>query len=1196
MVFLFRILIPFRWLLLATLFAPARAEVGSSQEDSLPGFRGRFIHRMWETAEGILPTSVRSIAQTPDGYVWLASQDAVVRFDGSRAVNFSGRNTRPLQSPLRAQEVFAGRSGPLWCSTTDGKLYAFEADQWREFTATEGWEPAAVTAFSPAPDGKLLLVTGKKLVTFSNGIFSEIASPFKNSSDAAINAVFSRDGTLWAATSTELWHRDATEWKLTEKTATQSLTPPALAPSGLDGVWVAVPTELRNYSRTGRQTTLPRPADFRNDSLHLLEDSEGNLWAGGLESGLRVWMKDGTLLSTGTTSAILRPQITCLLEDRERNILVGTAGAGLARFKPANFHLALGEPGNLAGATINSVAAIAPGRVLAGTEGNGLFLIEDGTVTTQVLAKDQSLGPKQRVTSVLRLRDGRVIAAVASKGLCLIDGAEAVLIPSPPPVAKLVRSLFQDSDGTVWIGCETGVFSWKDAAFARLEAKDIPALTNVRGIAQEPSGTLWMLHENGLASLRGGVFVPFVNNALDKPLLSITIDSRGVKWVSVESKGLARIENDKVFLYSAEQGMPPASIGAIAADGTELWLATEKGLGRFPRTTLDAVAEGRSSRLQYRFFNRGDGLASDLFRRGYQPAFTREEDGRLWFASHKGAVAVRPSQISTPAFEVPAIIEEIRAERELIPITAANRGNVIIPAGTRHMTIRCSVPTLSKPEFMPIEYRLEGFDPRWYTTGSERVLRFYDLPPAKYRFTVRAIGADGKSVEPATSVSFTVVPLFWQTMWFRVGVVAAFAASAGFAVWRTMKFRLKVQEERLREQEERAALQSQLQQASQVEAIGRLAGGIAHDFNNVLTSILGNAELAHMEFGSNPKLAPLLNDILTAGGRARDLVVQILTYSRRRPASLAPLDLGSSVREALALLRSGIPATVIIETELPPELPPELPLVLADGPQIQRVVVNLCTNAAHALGPGGGRIQVRADDFSADAAFCARFPKLHPGRYVRIAVEDNGTGIDDNTLKHIFDPFFTTKGVGKGTGIGLAVVQGIVEGHNGAITVESRFSEGTTFTVYLPVTDTPSRAEPPSTKSITLAGNSERILVLDDEPAVLNVARRYLESLGYVVDEFTEPTAALDAFAKKPKRYHLIFTDFAMPGMNGVDFAQRIRGIRRDIPIILCTGFGGAVNEDAVRLVGITEVMNKPYQKETIAEAVANALRAQKGK
>ena len=989
-----------------------------------------------------------------------------------------------------------------------------------------------------------------------------------------------------------MWHRDTTEWKLAEKTATQSLTPPTLAPAGPDGVWVALPTELRSYRREGKLKTLPRPADFRNDSLQLLDDSEGNLWAGGVETGLRVWMKDGSSLSTGATSAVLRPQITCLFEDRERNILVGTAGAGLARFKPANFHLALGEPGNLAGATINSVAAIAPGRVLAGTEGNGLFLIENGTATTQVLSKDQSLGPRQRVTSVLRLRDGRVIAAVASKGLCSFDGVEAVLIPSPPPVTKLVRSLFQDSDGTVWIGCETGVFSWKDGTFSRLEAKDIPALANVRGIAQEPSGTLWMIHQNGLASLRGGVFVPFISSILDKQLLSITIDSLGVKWVSVENKGLARIENEKVFLYSTEHGMPPASIGSIAVDGTELWLATEKGLGRFTRSTLDAVADGKSSRVQYRFFNRGDGLSSDLFRRGYQPSFTREEDGRLWFASHKGAVAVRPSQISTPAFEVPAIIEEIRAEREVIPVTAANRGNVLIPAGTRHMTIRCSVPTLSKPEFMPIEYRLEGFDPRWYTTGSERILRFYDLPPATYRFSVRAIGADGKSVEPATSVGFTVVPLFWQTMWFRVLVVTAVAAGVGLSVWRTMKFRLKVQEERLREQEERAALQSQLQQASQVEAIGRLAGGIAHDFNNVLTSILGNAELAHMEFGSNSKLAPLLNDILTAGGRARDLVVQILTYSRRRPASLAPLDLGSAIREALALLRSGIPATVLIETELPPELPP----VLADGAQIQRVVVNLCTNAAHALGAGGGRIQVRADDFAADAAFCARFPKLHPGRYVRIAVEDNGTGIDDNTLKHIFDPFFTTKGVGKGTGIGLAVVQGIVEGHNGTVTVESRFSEGTTFTVFLPVTQTPSRAEPPATKSITLAGNNERILVLDDEPAVLNVARRYLESLGYMVDEFKEPTVALDAFAKKPKRYHLIFTDFAMPGMNGVDFAQRIRGIRRDIPIILCTGFGGAVNEDAVRLVGITEVMNKPYQKETIAEVVANALRAQKGK
>jgi signal transduction histidine kinase/ActR/RegA family two-component response regulator len=432
-----------------------------------------------------------------------------------------------------------------------------------------------------------------------------------------------------------------------------------------------------------------------------------------------------------------------------------------------------------------------------------------------------------------------------------------------------------------------------------------------------------------------------------------------------------------------------------------------------------------------------------------------------------------------------------------------------------------------------------------------------------------------------------VQPLFWQTLWFRVLVVGGIAGAAAFAVWRIMQFRLALQETRLREQEERAALQSQLQQAGQVEAIGRLAGGIAHDFNNVLTSILGNAELAHMEFGNNERLEPLLNDIINAGGRARDLVIQILTYSRRRGSTLAPMNIAPSIREALALLRSGIPATVSIENEVPNDLP----LVLADGSQIQRIIVNLGTNATQAFGPSGGRIAVRVDKFQAGAEFCASHPKMLPGQYVRIAVEDNGTGMDDKTLKRIFDPFFTTKGVGKGTGLGLSVVHGIVDAHNGVITVESLLYKGTTFTVYLPVTGVGETRNVQNADKPLITGNKERILVVDDEPAVLNIARRYLEMLDYTVEEFTTPQAALEAFTRSPRSYHLIFTDFAMPGMSGVDFAQRVRSLREDIPIVLCTGFGGAVDEESVRAAGISLLVNKPYQKHTISEAIAKALR-----
>ena len=1176
--FRFRLLL---WLLLAAgcSFSPAQ---DPATEVALAGTEGRFTLRMWEKAEGVLPTSIRWITQTPNGYVWLASHDSLVRFDGTRAANAAGK-TSPLPLPLQGLEVFGDQSGRVWCSTVKGRLFVYERDEWRELTEAQGWKAAPASSFSQSPTGELTVVAGGKLFTLKDERFVEATLP--TMVDPKVTAaIFSQDGALWASIGRELWRREEAKWQRI-KQAPASIT---LARSGQEGIWLATQTELRQYTKNGLQKTVVRPGDFLKETLRLLEDSEGNLWAGGLENGLRIWMRDGTILNPGKSAEVLRPQVACIFEDRERNILVGTTGAGLARFKPANFQLALGQTGSLSGSLINSVAAVGPGRILAGTEGNGLFLIEHGIATAQIVASDSSLGRKGRVTSLLRLRDGRVLAAVGTVGLFWIEGTNAVPISSPEPVAKLVRSLFEDASGTVWLGCEDGIFSYKGDEFSPLKT---PPVTNVRGIAQDPAGTTWFVHDGGLSSVKGGVFTPFDSSALGGTLLSIACDESGALWVSVGGKGLARITVGKVFLYSAEQGLPLGSIGAIVFEKADVWLATERGLLRTTRASLDAVFEGRAKRLQYRFFNRGDGLASDLFRRACQPTFTREEDGRLWFATHKGVVAIHPEHITAPAFEVPAIIEEVRAERDLITVTAANRENIVIPAGTRHMTIRCSVPTLSKPEFMPIEYQMEGFDSRWYTTGTERVIRFYDLGPGKFRFLVRAIGADGKSVEPATSVGFTVLPLYWQTLWFRVLGGCGIAGIAGLAVWRRMKARIAYQESRLREQEERAALQAQLQQASQVEAIGRLAGGIAHDFNNLLTSILGNAELAHMEFGDNARLAPLLNDIVNAGGRARELVIQILTYSRKRPTSLAPLDLGPAIRDALMLLRSGIPATVRIDTHIPSELP----LVLADSAQIQRIIVNLGTNAAQAFGPEGGHVHIRAGAFIADAAACATQPKLRPGTYVRIVVEDNGSGMDDKTLQSIFAPFFTTKGVGKGTGLGLAVVQGIVESHRGIITVESGLDKGTTFTIYLPVTTTESAAKTAEPSRSIASGNKERILVVDDEPAVLHIARRYLEMLDYTVDGYTEPAAALDAFTRSPTSYHLVLTDYSMPGINGVELAQRIRTIQPGIPIILCTGFGGAVDENAIRLVGIAELVNKPYQKQTIAAAIAKALAVPSG-
>ncbi len=929
---------------------------------------------------------------------------------------------------------------------------------------------------------------------------------------------------------------------------------------------------------------IPRPEDFRSGNVDILEDSNRNLWAGGFRDGLCIWMADGRLLRPEHGREALRPQINCLLEDRERNVLVGTAGAGLMRFKPQDFTLPLGKNGSLAGSQVNCVVEAAPGRMFAGTEGNGLFLIEGGEAKKRILSADGTLGATQRVTSLLKLDDGTVLAAVASKGLFRITGDDAVKVESPPAVSDLVRAIFRDSKGTVWLGCERGIFTWREGKFSPFAADAKPE--RVWGIAEDEAGDMWFATRVGLMRLRvSGTFehvaIPGVSPSVN--ILGLSRASGGGVWVGAENAGIIRLRDGTAPLILAHgQGLPILSIGAILEDADALWLAGEKGLVRLDLRSIEGVASGKIVRLELRFFNRGDGLASDIFRRSYQPVATRASDGRLWFATHKGAASLDPREFTAPVREVPAIIEEIRAERELSIVTPQNRGNITIPAGTRHMTIRCSMPSLSKPEFVEFEYQLEGMDSRWYSSGAERVIRFYDVPPGDYHFMVRGIGSDGRPVAPVDSVRMIVLPFFWQEAWFRAMVFSAGVIVVAMLARVGIRRRLAQQEVLLKQQEERALLERELQQTKREEVIGRLADGIAHDFNNILAAILGNAELARIAHGQNADLRSMLDAIVGAGERARDLILQILDYSRQRRMELVPLDIAPVLRESLKLLRSGSPATVEFVTDIPLALP----LVLADATEIQRIFMNLGTNAVQAMGSAGGRIVISAREVSGPDATDTAIP---PGRMVCLHVEDNGAGMDDETTQRIFDPFFTTKGLGKGTGLGLSVVKGIIESLNGIIVVDSRPAAGTTFRVFFPVT-VGVAPQPAVQSAAVVSDHAERIFLVDDEPQVLSVGRRLLENLGYEVSAHGSPQAALEAFDADPERWQLVITDFAMPGMNGVELARRIRARCSVIPIILCTGFGGAIDVSAAKSVGIARVLHKPFQRHQLSEAVESAL------
>lgn len=378
--------------------------------------------------------------------------------------------------------------------------------------------------------------------------------------------------------------------------------------------------------------------------------------------------------------------------------------------------------------------------------------------------------------------------------------------------------------------------------------------------------------------------------------------------------------------------------------------------------------------------------------------------------------------------------------------------------------------------------------------------------------------------------------------------------------------------------------ETRIQQSEKIEALGSLAAGIAHDFNNILFPLIGHAEMLKEDFSGNAQIQGSIDEILQASARARDLVQQILAFSRQGDAEFKVIKIQPIVQEALKLLRCSIPTTIDIQCDMDPDCGS----VHADPTQIHQIVMNLVTNAFHALENRGGKIGVTLREMDPGADPCA-CPDLPPGSYARLTVIDTGEGIDPRILPKVFDPYFTTKAKGRGTGMGLAVIQAIVNKCGGGIKIRSRPGRGTTVEVYLPVAEGTQKKEENETAAPMQVGN-EHILVVDDEEAIVRMLAQSLERIGYEVTAKTASMEALELFHAGSAAYDLVITDMTMPRMTGIELSREIKKIRPDIPVILCTGYSEDLDQERCRQLGIDGYITKPFVRKDLAKILRRVL------
>ena len=389
--------------------------------------------------------------------------------------------------------------------------------------------------------------------------------------------------------------------------------------------------------------------------------------------------------------------------------------------------------------------------------------------------------------------------------------------------------------------------------------------------------------------------------------------------------------------------------------------------------------------------------------------------------------------------------------------------------------------------------------------------------------------------------------------------------------------------ERKKAGQEKKILETRLQQAHKMEAIGTLAGGIAHDFNNILSAVIGYTEMALEDTEEGSLIHSNLQGVFIAGNRAKDLVAQILTFSRQADQELRPVQVELIVKEAIKLLRASLPSTIEIKQNIASKS-----ATLADPTQIHQVLMNLCTNAVHAMQGTGGQLAVSLSDVAIDFEFEARQLDISPGAYLRLVVSDTGHGMRADVKARIFDPFFTTKETGQGTGMGLSVVHGIVKSHKGAIAVKSEPGQGTTFEVFLPVSR--NKVKLTTDAGTELPTGNERILLVDDEKTLVDLGRQMLERLGYSVESRTSSIEALEMFKARSDDFDLVITDMTMPNLTGEKLAGELMKIRADIPVILCTGFSEQITEEHAKGLGIKECILKPIVMNKLAEVVRSVL------
>ncbi len=1213
-----------------------------------------WVHESWTVKDGLPVNSINAIIQDRTGYIWAATFDGLVRFDGVRFTVFNSANSDELPSN-RIIQLSEGRDGSLWLTTEQGHVVRFRDGRFTNI-AFEARTSRGLGTLLVDSLGTVWFGTGEGLWRVRGDRLHRVG---RGTLDASISALVQRaDRSLWVGTDGGGLFRVTGDSQVTRVPTDPAIDADfvkQLVEDASGTVWVGGNRGLWSVRDRVVKVKSPRPllrvtsivqlratgavfVEAASGVYRIDSDSAILVRSSPTGDGKRVWVDAGAMWIVDGEDVVRdgRPVFTLaehrlvssVLFDREGSLWLGTDAGGLHRVKQALFTTysvaeGVGHP------NVYSAYVDRSGAIWLGTWGKGASRLDPVTGRATVLG---TLNPAS-VNSFYEDAAGALWIATGPResGVLVCPPPQAACRAAAPPDLRdrAVFALYGDADGRLWAGALGLLFRYDGRSWRSFPPSSGAPEATVLAFASARDGAIWMgTNGGGLARYRDGAFTRVTRaDGLPSDLVrSLYSDADGWLWVGTEGRGLARVDprawgaaststpnaDRRIVRIGVTDGLFDEVIHQILEDDAgRLWMNTNRGIFWVARTELNAFAEGRTARIHSTAYTERDGLRNREGNGGVQPAGAKGPDGRLWFPTQDGVVVVDPSTVRREQLAPPLVVEQVVADgRALRP----ERNSLALRPDQRDVQIEYTALTFLEPTNVRFRYRLDPYDARWVDAGNRRTAFYTKVPPGRYTFRVEASDAAGGWHEPGTTLAVSVLPRLWETGVFRWASLAALGVLL-FAAVRVREARLRaraallerVVDERtaaLRDRERELADRNALLQSLD-HAKTRFFTNVSHELRTPLTLTIGPLEDLRTRAGGDPQVERWLDIALRNARRLLRLVNQILDVAKLDAGAMhlapRPLDLASFTRGIVAAFipvaeRKGIRLTV--------ESPDALHGTF-DADAIEKILTNLLSNAIK-FTPSGGTVHATLSSDGASA---------------KLVVRDSGLGIPPDQVAHVFERFYqvdeSTTRTQPGTGIGLSLVKELAELHGGSVTVESG-STGTTFTATIPpraaadgttapeaadVSDvTPLAAAVTAEVAGTAAESPEDDARGEDVPTLL-VVDDSADLRGYIRDHFASRFRVLEAADGAEglalARRHLpdvVLSDVMMPGTDGHELVRALRASAETdfLAIVLLT----AQAEDEQRLAGLEhgadDYIVKPFEMRELDARVRNLMLARR--